>query len=95
MKIGDKPYRILSLDGGGTWALIQAKVLMDMYGADTDGEKILANFDLVAANSGGGIVAAGLIANLTPAKILNLFFDGNLRVRPRFAARLAVSYLWT
>jgi patatin-like phospholipase/acyl hydrolase len=36
MKISAKPYRILSLDGGGTWALIQAKVLMDMYGADTE-----------------------------------------------------------
>ena len=79
MKISEKPYRILSLDGGGTWALIQAKVLMDMYGADTEGERILANFDLVAANSGGGIVAAGLIANLSPAKILNLFFDEHCR----------------
>ncbi|NNM69479.1 MAG: patatin [Gallionella sp.] len=79
MKISAKPYRILSLDGGGTWALIQSKVLMDMYGADTEGEKILANFDLVAANSSGGIVAAGLIANLSPAKILQLFLDAHYR----------------
>lgn len=68
-----KPYRILSLDGGGTWALIQAKVLMDIYGPDINGHKILEDFDLVAANSGGGIVAAGLIADMSPAAILDLF----------------------
>lgn len=68
-----KSFRILSLDGGGTWALIQAKVLMDVYGADWSGHEILKDFDLVAANSGGSIVAAGLIADMTPAEILRLF----------------------
>jgi hypothetical protein len=79
MKINEKPYKILSLDGGGAWALIQAQVLIDLYGKDTKGEEILADFDLVAANSGGGIVAAALIANLTPAEILDLFLDENCR----------------
>jgi patatin-like phospholipase/acyl hydrolase len=74
-----KPYRILSLDGGGTWALIQAMVLMDIYGADTKGHEILADFDMVAANSGGGIVAAGLIANMTPSDILSVFFNEQKR----------------
>ena len=74
-----KPYRILSLDGGGTWALIQAKVLMDIYGADCTGHKILADFNLVTANSGGGIVAAGLIADMTPDEILAIFRDEQLR----------------
>src|SRR5688572_30611481 len=43
-----KPYRILSLDGGGTWALIQAKALGEIYGADTDGWTILNRFDFAA-----------------------------------------------
>lgn len=68
-----KSFRILSLDGGGTWALIQAKVLLDIYGAGRKGHEILRDFDLVAANSGGSIVAAGLIADMTPAEILTLF----------------------
>ncbi len=68
-----KPFRILSLDGGGTWALIQAKVLLDIYGPNRKGHEILRDFDLVAANSGGSIVAAGLIADMTPAEILALF----------------------
>lgn len=74
-----KPYRILTLDGGGTWALIQAKVLMDIYGPDTPGQEILKDFDLVAANSGGSIVASGLIANLTPTEILTRFTDQKIR----------------
>lgn len=69
----DKAFRILSLDGGGTWALIQAKVLMDIYGADCKGHAVLADFDLVAANSGGSIVAAGLISDITLGDILQLF----------------------
>jgi uncharacterized protein len=51
-------YRILSLDGGGTWALIQVKALIALYpgGAATPGLTVLNDFDLVAANSGGSIV---------------------------------------
>jgi len=72
-------YKILSLDGGGTWALIQAKVLIDLFGGDTKGKEILGDFDLVAANSGGALVAAGLIADMTPAAILALFLDQQIR----------------
>ena len=45
-------YKILSLDGGGSWALIQARVLLDMYG-DISGHKLLQEFDMVISNSGG------------------------------------------
>ena len=44
-------FRILSLDGGGTWALIQVKALMALYPAGTRGHTVLADFDLVGANS--------------------------------------------
>lgn len=74
-----KSYRILSLDGGGTWALIQAKVLLDIYGPTKPGHEILKDFDLVAANSGGSIVAGGLIANKTPSEILTNFTDQKTR----------------
>ncbi len=68
-------YRILSLDGGGIWALIQVKALMALPGYDenTSGHTVLNDFDLVAANSGGSIVLGGLIENLTLRKILSLF----------------------
>ena len=73
------PYRILSLDGGGTWALIQVKALQRIHGEDTVGHKVLADFDMVAANSGGSIVLGGLLENLPLSKIIDLFQDEDLR----------------
>jgi hypothetical protein len=73
-------YRILSLDGGGTWALIQVKALIALYDANAPGHTVLQDFDLVAANSGGSIVLGGLIENLQLGEILQLFEDeGNRR----------------
>ena len=71
-----KPYNILSLDGGGSWALIQVKCLQRLFGADKRGHEILRYFDLVAANSGGSLVLAALVANLPLPVILNLFTNG-------------------
>ncbi len=69
------PYRILSLDGGGTWALIEVKALLALYNGDTTvpGHAILRDFDLVAANSGGSIVLGALLANFTLGRILDFF----------------------
>jgi len=68
-------YRILSLDGGGTWALIQVKALLDLYGPNAMGYDVLKDFDLVVANSGGSIVAAGLAANMPLSALLADFND--------------------
>src|SRR5260221_82967 len=68
-------YRILSLDGGGSWALIQVKALMELYGPDKPGREVLQAFDLVAANSGGSIVLGCLVENLSLSKILAFFND--------------------
>jgi uncharacterized protein len=68
--------RILSLDGGGTWALIQARALQVLFeDEDAKGWDILARFDLVVANSGGSIVAGGLVANKKLSEIVSLFED--------------------
>ena len=67
------PYRILSLDGGGSWALIQVRCLQALFGPEARGHCILRQFDLVAANSGGSIVLAGLVADLPLSVILTVF----------------------
>ena len=72
-------YRILSLDGGGTWALIQIKALIALYGESTSGQNVLEDFDLVAANSGGSIVLGGLVENLKLGEILAFFQDQTKR----------------
>ncbi len=68
-------YRVLSLDGGGSWALIEVKALIALYGENTPGRSVLEDFDLVAANSGGSIVLGGLVEGLTLGQILALFED--------------------
>jgi hypothetical protein len=66
-------FRILSLDGGGCWALIQVRALQALYGEHTRGHDVLALFDLVAANSGGSIVAAGLAEDFKLSEMLAFF----------------------
>lgn len=73
--------RILSIDGGGSWALIPALTLAEIYGPHTPGHQILRDFDYVAANSGGSLVVAGLIENRTPLEICNFFQDEAQRQR--------------
>ena len=67
-------HRILSLDGGGAWAMLQAIALKDLFG-DIPGRQILAKFDMAVANSGGSIVLGGLVENMAPSQIINLFDD--------------------
>jgi hypothetical protein len=74
-------YRILSLDGGGSWALLQVMALRELYSGATTGHQVLADFDLVAANSGGGITLGGLAENLTLDAILQQYLSAAQRKR--------------
>ncbi|MGQ0457851.1 MAG: patatin-like phospholipase family protein [Hyphomicrobium sp.] len=78
-------YRILSLDGGGSWALIEVMALQSIYGPQCRGHDVLKHFDLVAANSGGSIVLGGLLTNKTLSEILEFFlqFDARRKVFDR------------
>lgn len=69
-----KTGKVLSLSGGGTWAMIEAKALAVLF-PDMSGIQILNQFDVAIANSGGSIVLAGLIADMTPNEIVSLFVD--------------------
>lgn len=68
-------FRILSLDGGGSWALIEVIALIDLYSAETTGHQVLADFDLAAANSGGSIVLGGLVENMALGDLLAFFLN--------------------
>jgi uncharacterized protein len=76
-------YRILSLDGGGSWALLQALALLSIYGDTITGHRLLSRFDLVAANSGGSIVAAALATDRTLPQILALVADATANYREK------------
>jgi hypothetical protein len=72
-------YRVLSLDGGGSWALIETMALMAMFGPDASGWDVLRHFDLAAANSGGSIVLGCLVANFTLRQTYQFFADEGKR----------------
>lgn len=67
-------FKLLSLDGGGSWAILQLLTLKEKYG-DKTGHEILRDFDLVIANSGGSIALTALAENWSIDKALTLFDD--------------------
>ena len=67
-------YRILSLDGGGSWSVFQVMALQSLYGDKERGHDVLKRFDLVAANGGGSVILAGLAMNMTLQETLERFF---------------------
>jgi len=73
-------HRVLSLDGGGSWALLQAMILDDLF-PDEGGHQVLNRFDTVTANSGGSIVAACLAIDMAPREIVAFFKNPEARGR--------------
>lgn len=79
-----REYKILSLDGGGSWAILQVLTLQDIFkrkypDREVKGHEVLKHFDLVIANSGGSMVLAALACNWTFGQILNLFDKEEIR----------------
>jgi patatin-like phospholipase/acyl hydrolase len=77
-------YKILSLDGGGSWAILQVLALQDIFSKkypdkEIRGHEVLRHFDLVFANSGGSMVLAALACNWTFEEILHFFDDPETR----------------
>lgn len=70
-------YNILSMDGGGSWALIQVMILQDRYGADARGHEILRKYNMAIANSGGSIVLAGMLLDMKLSQIRDMFQSTN------------------
>src|SRR6202007_1368113 len=83
------PFRVLSLDGGGVWSLIQVRALRELYGQAASGHQVLANFDLVAANSGGSLVLAGLVEDLPLGAVLQ-YLMGEQKRRSLFSPTTSV-----
>lgn len=71
-------FRILSLDGGGSWSLLQIMTLIDLYrsgGALLSGHHVLRDFDLVVASGSGSLVLGGLVKDLPLVDIRKFFED--------------------
>lgn len=64
------PYRILSLDGGGICGLFTARLLDNLVARFP---AVVANADLIAGTSTGGIIAIALARGVAPAALVDLY----------------------
>jgi len=86
-------YKILSLDGGGSWALVQARVLQDIYG-DIRGHELLRKFDMVIANSGGSLVLACLCNDMLLSEIVSVFRNERQRKEVFSVLKFWEKFIW-
>lgn len=78
-----RPFRILSLDGGGILGAFSAAFLAELE-KRLDGP-IASHFDLIAGTSTGGIIAAALAAGEPASKIVDFYKERGPKIftRPR------------
>ena len=84
-------FQILALSGGGFLGLYTATVLAELEKANE--RSVATSFDLLAGTSIGGIVALGLAAGASAAKIKSVFEDNGAKIfgnRPPPTSRLGV-----
>ena len=75
-----KPFKILSLDGGGIRGLYGATLLALIEREITKGESAAHFFDMIAGTSTGGIMALGLGLQLLASKIEQIYLDDGQRI---------------
>ena len=79
----DKPFRILSIDGGGICGILPAAVLSELEARYLGGDPVTRHFDMVAGTSTGGIIALGLGAGLRASDALQLYMEHGAEIFPR------------
>lgn len=80
--LAGKPFRILSVDGGGICGILPASVLAELERRFLDGRPIGDYFDMVAGTSTGGIIALGLAKGLSAAAIRDLYLERGKNIFP-------------
>ncbi len=81
---GVKPYRVLSLDGGGMRGLYTASVLDELsnrfLGRAEQQLDIGKGFDLIVGTSTGGILACALVAGIPIKRVIRLYREEGPRI---------------
>jgi patatin-like phospholipase/acyl hydrolase len=70
-------YRILSFDGGGIRGLVTLAILKRL---ETAAPNLIANVDLLAGTSTGGIIALGLAAGKSVDELISLYVDNGKEI---------------
>jgi len=83
----DRPFRILSIDGGGIRGIFPAAFLAGLERRYLGGESVTRHFDLIAGTSTGGILAVGLGAGITAAELRDLIIVRGCEIFPPIRPR--------
>ncbi len=78
-----RPFKVLSLDGGGIKGLYTAELLRRCEEELARGDSISRYFDLVAGTSTGGIIALGLSLGFSAAELLEFYVRDGRLIFPR------------
>lgn len=78
----DKPFRILSIDGGGIRGVLPAALLAEFESRHLGGRSAGDYFDMIAGTSTGGIIALGLSIGMRASEILRLYVDHGEEIFP-------------
>lgn len=71
----DKPFKLLSIDGGGILGLLPCLMLAELEKRFLDNEPIGKHFDMIAGTSTGGIIAMGLAQGKSAQEISKLYLE--------------------
>src|ERR1700692_339177 len=78
----DRPFRILSIDGGGICGILPASVLAELETRFLNGGSVADHFDMIAGTAPGGIIALGLAHGLKGHDILKFYVEKGNRIFP-------------
>lgn len=78
----DRPFKLLSIDGGGILGLLPTMVLNELERRFLGGEPIGRHFDMITGTSTGGIIALGLGQGLSAAEISKLYLEQGEKIFP-------------
>lgn len=71
----EKPFKILSIDGGGILGILPCMVLAEVEKRFLGGEPIGQHFDMIVGTSTGGIIALGLGQGKSAQEISKLYIE--------------------
>jgi patatin-like phospholipase/acyl hydrolase len=71
----DRPFRILSIDGGGICGVLPASILAEIEGRFLGGASVASHFDLITGTSTGGLIALGLGAGMTASRLSDFYIE--------------------
>ena len=77
-----RPFRILSIDGGGICGILPASILAEIETRYLGGRSVAGCFDMVAGTSTGGIIALGLAHGLSGRAIRDFYVERGDRIFP-------------